>query len=363
MRINSTHDDGSWLPCAPEIFRALDATPRVRAPIRGMDIVRFTTLPFVALTLAATVSQAQAAQVCRYQNFMPEYFAFETKTAAMAPDKRADLFMSDFMPRHPIFYGAGIYEEIAKTGKLHEYVQGLFDLAKPETIPGFPPLDQVRFHAVAKTIETDFTASQEKLLKTFPDFACQTEIEFGPSVLAFDGHGYEDDQKQMHLLFGVDTISLLHGPDDMAAFFTHELFHVYHRQVMAGRQPSENVVWWSLWEEGLATYMSKALNEPVAEQRVLGFPVDMAQQMEKPGMRKLAAQQMLAAFDNSEDYATWFEGLKAKSTLPPRSGYYMGFKMMEGLAHDHSLQDLAHMSPTDVKPLVKAFLEKEVAAK
>lgn len=293
---------------------------------------------------------------------MPDYFAFEARTATLAPGTRADLFIKEFMPRHPIFYGADLFTEIAKTNKLHEYTQGLFDPAKPETIPGFPPLDQARFHAVAATIETDFIASQAKLLKTFPDFKCQTEIEFGPSMLAFDGHGYEGDQKQMHLLFGVDTISLLHGPDDMSAFFTHELFHVYHRQVMAGRQPEENVVWWSLWEEGMATYMSKALNEPLTEQRSLGFPIDMVQQMAKPGMRKLAAQQMLAAFDNSEDYATWFEGLKPKSVLPPRSGYYMGLKMMEELSRDHSLQELAHMAPADAKPLVKAFLQKEAAA-
>jgi hypothetical protein len=320
-------------------------------------------LQFVAVAFVAAASQAQAGAVCHYQNFMPDYFTFEAKTAALAPDKRADLFISDFMPRHPIFYGAEIFKEIAKTDKLHEYAQGLFDPAKPETIPGFPPLDQTRFRAVASTIETDFTASQAKLLKTFPDFKCQTEIEFGPSVLAFDGHGYEDDQKQMHLLFGVDTISLLHGPDDMSAFFTHELFHVYHRQVMAGREPSENVVWWSLWEEGLATYMSKALNEPLTEQRALGFPVDMVQQMQKPGAKQLAAQQMLTAFDDSKDYAMWFEGLKAKSSLPPRSGYYMGLKMIEGLARDHSLQELAHMSPDDVKPHVRAFLQGEATAK
>src|ERR1700679_4324172 len=111
-----------------------------------MDIVRASYLQFAALAYVAAASQAQAGDVCHYQNFMPDYFAFEAKTAALPPDKRADLFISDFMPRHPTFYGADLFQQVAKTNKLHEYTQGLFDPAKPETIPGFPPLDQARFH-------------------------------------------------------------------------------------------------------------------------------------------------------------------------------------------------------------------------
>ena len=61
--------------------------------------------------------------------------------------------------------------------------------------------------------------------------------------------------------FGIDAIAILHGPGDMPSFFAHELFHIYHRQVMGSRMPDpDNFTWWEMWEEGLATYVSARLN-------------------------------------------------------------------------------------------------------
>ncbi len=71
------------------------------------------------------------------------------------------------------------------------------------------------------------------------------------------------------MLFGVDAIAILHGPEDMPSFFAHELFHIYHRQVMGARLPDpDSVTWWSLWEEGLATYVSQRLNPALSAQQV-----------------------------------------------------------------------------------------------
>jgi hypothetical protein len=181
---------------------------------------------------------------------------------------------------------------------------------------------------------------------------------FGPSLLHFDGHSYVDARRHQHLLFGVDLISMLHGPGDMSAFYTHELFHVYHAELLGPLIPKDDsLVWWSMWEEGLATYMSKVLNEPLREQQVLGYPPDMAAQMQRPGAVQRAARLMLADFDGSKNYAAWFEGMKSVHDLPPRAGYYMGFKFVEELARTHSLQWLAHLKPDQIKPLARAFLK------
>ncbi len=97
-------------------------------------------------------------------------------------------------------------------------------------------------------------------------------MAFGPSFLRFDGHDYKDERGQAHMLFGVDAIAILHGPEDMPSFFAHELFHIYHRQVMGARLPDpDSVTWWSLWEEGLATYVSQRLNPALSARRFCGF--------------------------------------------------------------------------------------------
>lgn len=303
------------------------------------------------------------ADVCRYQNLMPEFFAFEARTKNLAPDVRADQFMTDFVPRHPAFYGDKRDIEAFKTQEgIRKSSLRLLDPSHPETMPGFAPLTEARFHAVADTVERDFAAAQTRFLDTFPDFRCQEEIEFGPSFLHFDGHDYKDHDGHLHMLFGVDAIAILHEPEDMPAFFSHELFHIYHRQVIGARMPDpDNLVWWSLWEEGLATYVSQRMNPGLDAQQVLWFPKDMVKQMRGPGATARAARLMLADFNKSEG-TNWFDSFQGTDGLPPRAGYYMGYLMAGELGKGRSLQALAHLSPDQVKARARAFLEDKAKA-
>jgi type II secretory pathway component PulM len=41
------------------------------------------------------------ADVCQYQNLMPEFFAFEAATKTLAPDIRAARFVKEFAVKHP----------------------------------------------------------------------------------------------------------------------------------------------------------------------------------------------------------------------------------------------------------------------
>jgi hypothetical protein len=53
----------------------------------------------------------------------------------------------------------------------------------------------------------------------------------------------------------------LPSPPRAAAFFDHELFHLYHRQVVGADAPHDNEpAWWTMWMEGLATYVSQRMN-------------------------------------------------------------------------------------------------------
>jgi hypothetical protein len=234
----------------------------------------------------------------------------------------------------------------------------LLDPSQPESFPGFAPLTEARLHAVAATVTNGFAAAQDKFLKAFPDFRCQDSVAFGPSFRRFDGIEYKDAAGHGHMLFGIDAIAILHEPKDMPAFFAHELFHIYHRQVMGARMPSpDSLIWWEMWEEGLATYVSQRLTPGLDAQQVLWLPQDIVQRMQAPGATAHAAKLLLADFDKTGG-PTWFSGSDAApGGLPPRAGYYMGYLLTSELGKDHTLNWLAQLPPDQVKEQARAFLK------
>jgi len=306
--------------------------------------------------LMAMLAASAHAGPCKTENLMPGYFAFEDQTKALDAQARADRFASDYVPAHRAYYTA---DDFADGAKLKKSALRLFDDSKPIMLGGFGPLTDEKLHAVAANVMPAFDKAQADFAKTFSDFRCKADVMFGVSLLHFDGHGYNDDQGREHMRFGIDMIALLHGPQDLPAFFAHELFHIYHAETLGVHPEDDDRTWWAMWEEGLATYVSRQMNAPLTEQQVLWFPADLADQMQKPGVMRETAKRMLADFDGTEHYAWWFQAGHSAPGLPSRAGYFMGLRMAEELGGTRSLQQLAHLTPDQVKPLAKAFLEKQ----
>lgn len=312
---------------------------------------------FAVLTCCLMLTAAPAhAGPCKTENLMPEYFAFEAKTRSLPLEARTDLFIKDIAAVHPDFYTK---EEFGDAAKIRKSAARFLDDGKPITLGGFGPLTDAKLHAVAANVTPAFDKAQADFAKSFPDFRCDADIAFGISLLHFDGHGYNDKQGQEHMRFGIDMIALLHPPQALPAFFAHELFHIYHAQALGVHPEDDERTWWAMWAEGLATYVSRQMNMPLTEQQVLWFPSDLAGQMEKPGVIKETAKEMLADFDATAHYAHWFDAGHSAPGLPPRAGYFMGLRMAEDLGRTRSLSELAHLTPAQVRPLAKAFLEKQ----
>ena len=295
------------------------------------------------------------AGICKTENLMPEFFAFEAKTKDLTPEQRGDAFVGDIASRHEDFYTA---EEYGDADKLRKSATRFFDPAKPIQFGGFGPLTDEHLHAVAANVMPAFDKAQADFAKTFPDFRCDADIAFGVSLLHFDGHGYNDKTGREKMRFGIDMIALLHQPQDLPAFFAHELFHIYHAQALGVHPEDDDRTWWAMWAEGLATYVSRQMNLPQTEQQVLWIPSDLVAQMEKPGVMKETAKEMLADFD-TENYRNWFAAGHSAPNLPARAGYFMGLRMAEELGRTRTLQELAHLTPEEVRPLAKAFLENQ----
>jgi hypothetical protein len=307
------------------------------------------------MILGAAATAAHAG-ICLTQDLMPGFFAFEAKTRGLTPQQRGAAFVRDYASRHEDFYTP---EEFGDAGKLRKSATRFFDPSKPLQVGGLGPLTDEHLHAVAANVMPSFEKAQAEFARTFPDFRCDADVAFGVSLLHFDGHGYNDKTGRQHMRFGIDMIALLHAPQDLPAFFAHELFHIYHAQALGVHPEDDERTWWAMWEEGLATYVSRQMNMPLTEQQVLWFPSDLAAQMEKPGVMQETAKAMLADFQTTEHYAYWFQAGDSAPHLPARAGYFMGLRMAEQLGRTRSLQQLAHLGPAEAQRLAKKFLEEQ----
>lgn len=302
------------------------------------------------LALAATPA---AAQVCPHQNLMPEFSEFVAATAELAPAARAGAFVERFAAKHPDFYSEQLF---GSRQKLRERAERLFD---PQRAPKFPGTRPITLHDVLATggsITADYARMEATFRKAFPDYRCETPIIFGISLYMFDGNQSSDTPGKSQMRFGVEMISLLHDQRELPAFFHHELFHMYQAQAMAAEVPPDasQPVWWALWNEGLATYVSWKLNPTLTAAEIFWIPRDMEAQMQ-PKLAE-AAQLMLADLDGHEGYSRWFQGGSNPPGLPTRAGYYLGYLLAKQLDRG-DLAALARMPLAQVQREARRFLE------
>lgn len=321
-----------------------------------MSLAKRTRSAVAVLLLCASASPALAAG-CRHQTLMPAFEAFLAQHQDASPEQKGQVFARDFAPRFPEFYSAPLFGEPESLGKK---AARFLDPANKPQFGSFPPFDMASMIERGRALDDTFANAQARFLKEFPDFRCNTLVLYGPSLFHFDGHVYNSPQGEPRLLFGVDLISMIHTGPSTPAFFQHELFHIHHSEILGDAQPSDNEppVWWALWREGLATYVSQRMNPGLSLQEVLWFPADLAEKAE-PRRAELAAR-MLTDLDGKNDrYAAYFLAGSTPDGLPARSGYYMGYLLAKKVGEGRSLSELARMSPEDVRPAVERFLRRE----
>jgi hypothetical protein len=309
-----------------------------------------------AIALSGSVfMRAVAGTSCDYQDLMPAYENFAAATSGVPPEERAAEFLTQITEHYPDYYAKEVFGDEAKiTTRSAQFFASAQSAAIFQDVP---PLNLQRLSELAKVVGPQFAMEQSRFMQTFPDFTCDTAVEFGVSLLMFDGHPAQFAGKQ-HLLFGVDTIALLHVPSDMAAFFDHELFHLYHRQIVGSRAPpGEDPAWWTMWREGLATYVSQRMNPTLDAQQVLWYPHDLVARMQKDLAH--AAQLMLKDIDTRGSGADrWFIANQVVEDLPSRAGYYLGYLFAKSEGDAQALPKLARMSPDQVHADAVKFLRR-----
>ena len=307
----------------------------------------------IAALALATAAGPAAAQVCPYQNLMPEFADFVKATGDLAPKPRAAAFVERFAAKHPDFYSESMF---GSREKLTERAERLFDPQRAPKFQGTRPITLDDILATGRSITADYARMEETFRKAFPDYRCETSIAFGISLYMFDGNQSSETPGKSQMRFGVEMISALHPARELPAFFHHELFHMYQAQQIGAAAPTDETqpVWWALWNEGLATYVSWKLNPTLTAPEIFWNPRDMEAQLQ-PRLAE-AATLLLADLDSHDEYSRWFTGGQNPPGLPSRSGYYLGYLMARHLDHG-DLAALARMPPQKVQIEARKFLE------
>lgn len=289
----------------------------------------------MGLTASAGAQPLQPTTDCRVTDLMPSFWPYWEAARDAEPADQYRLFNQ--MLRAP---NAELYDSI---------LQGL-PIGPDELVPRAMRLMRP-FEPTMRALSGQLAAELPRQLamfrESFPDFRCTTPIYFLFAVGAFDGATRQVGGRAA-LLFGMDVIARIHG-QLLTPLVVHELFHVHHDAVVPN---SPHRLYWAVWKEGLATYVSRRLNPNVAETQVCCLPDVPAVTAAMPTL----IPELLSRLDSETqaDYARYLLG--GATDIPARSGYYLGYRVAAQLGESRSLAQLARLPPEAVRPLLESAL-------
>ena len=207
---------------------------------------------------------------------------------------------------------------------------------------------------VSKEFNELFAPARRKFEAVFGPVTSTQPVFLIDSMGELDG-GTRQLNGKSTLLFGADVIWEAHAGKTLTPFFQHELFHVYHENMVT----SCAALWCALWEEGLATYVASRLN-PGADDAALSLdkPQAIRPAVEADRARAVCAVVRRLESVTDEDYAGLFLANFHLAGFPPRMGYYIGYLVAQDIGRTHDLHSMAKMSWVEAKPLIDASLAR-----
>jgi len=271
------------------------------------------------------------------KNLATNFVDFWDETRGQPTEQRVAIFKEKVGSRFAAFYAND------------HITQAKQDERIAHAIESFEPIRSAYIAKIAQ-FDADLPRHLAKFNATFPDFQPKTEIYLLHSLGEMDG-GTRELQGKAYLIFGVDGMVHYHGDGNEAAFFHHELFHVYHEQFLG--DCAEKGVWAPLWSEGLAVYVSKVLN-PTANntELLLDLPAGTVAQTEAQLPAAFEQLEQVLASDDEAFYPPLFQFRQDETGLARRRGYFLGYLVAREIGKTRDLRTLAKLSCHDAHDLV-----------
>jgi hypothetical protein len=285
-------------------------------------------------------------------NAMPTFWKFWNTTIDESADQRVRAFFDTVVASYPDLFHHGLIASGALTdlGSVSE-VRGRVAKYLQDVSPLIPAMRHITI-----TVRDDFPRFVQEFSAIFSDYAPTTPVYFSVSLFGFSA-GLLVSGENTGLYFGVDELARIHGSlGNLKVIFQHELFHQYHYQI-APEITDDRAAWAFMWEEGLATYVSRRMNPGTTADQVLVTP-DRLSELAQPLLPNLARRlRDIADSTNPDDYMELFSAQRPQSGIPGRSGYFVGYRVAEKLAATRSLVDLVHLRGAELKLAVMGALK------
>jgi hypothetical protein len=287
-----------------------------------------------ALMILALAPVGGFAQDCQVTDLTPAFWRFWEVARDKPAAEQYRLFES--IVREP---NAAVYQGMFKG------IENL-DRLVPNSVAAARP-HEAAMRQLSKQLASELPAHLKRFRAAFPDFQCSTPVYFVYSANAFDGAVRQVDGKPA-LLFGIDVVARL--GNELAPLVAHELFHVHHRHLVPD---APDTVGWALWQEGLASYVSRQLNLDLPEEKACCLPPAAPVEAMLPRLASELRQHL-----DSEDetvYRRFFLGGQEQD-IPVRSGYLVGYRVAAELGRTRTLQQLASLRFEALRPLIDQAL-------
>jgi len=281
-------------------------------------------------------------------NVMPSFWHFWEQSQTLDDAARVRLFRELVLqPNKEVFEG---FTGTSSDARLARYLVNV-----QPYIPGMRRFSQ--------RVETELPRYGRVFKRKFPDAKGIGEIYFMPNLLGGWDAGAGNPGGHPMLVFGVDSIVKLKKEGfNLATLFHHELFHLYHDQFHPewrdkNRAKGEIPLYWLMWSEGLATYVSKVLNPKASNDEIL-LPDELVQNTEQQ-MPKLARELRENLDSTSTDtFMNFLSASPRRKDIPARCGYYIGMLVARELNRKHSLRELARLRDQQLRREIEVALIK-----
>jgi Predicted Zn-dependent protease (DUF2268) len=293
-------------------------------------------LPVLLLT-AAFICGTVAADASTLKTF-DLYPSFFQCFQASDKQERARLFYESVIQPHPEIYRR---PEIFKTD--------------PATLNKY--LDEVRAYLPAiRKIHARLIDESEPIEQSFcmrfSDFGrSRVKIYLMLSLFRFDGKIPHDNPRALFL--APDALAKFHGGSvKLAVILDHELFHLYHFQVNPLPASIDEIpLYRQIWQEGLATYVSRALNPSATLADVL---LDPRLASDGPKFVPTVARALLTQLESRDDETTArYLSYWRRSKTPSRMGYLIGYDIAAHLTATRSIKELSRLRGNRLLRLIR----------
>lgn len=302
-------------------------------------------LVLISAAVLAACQTAAAPPPARYRliDLTSQYTALYDRTQGQDPAARVAAFRAEIVPLFPAFYRAGR--------------------------PGTPDTDERNDARIARSFErfadlregyirasTNFSAMLAPAIGSFqqalPDATDFGDIYLVHSLGEMDGGAREVDGTA-YFVFGADVIARVHAPGTERPFFHHELFHRYQSRWFQGCDQ----IWCGLWMEGTAVLAAEELNPGATDdQLLLTQPEPIRPAVETYRSEAICTVRAKLNSREGDDWGALFSSDRLNEHLPPRFGYYVGLLAAREVRRTHTLQEIAHMPASEVRPLLEEAL-------